>query len=68
MANDKEQILDWIAAVTADLDQAQAKLDDLRSRFPNDQTFQFHMDHHQARLDYQRKQLEILKRRAISLE
>jgi hypothetical protein len=60
--SDTTIIKDQIASVTADIDQAQAMIDEARSKFELSLTFQKELDLAQALLDEKRADLELMKK------
>jgi hypothetical protein len=52
---------DALAVVTAEIDQAQAKIDETRSEFPNDPVVQKQLDESQFLLDAQRLRVKTMK-------
>ena len=56
-----DSVKDMLASVTADIDQAQATIDEARAKHPNDVAFQKHLDHQQILLDLQRDRAKMMK-------
>lgn len=57
---DVRDVPDMLAAVTADIDQAQATIDEARSKFKNDHDFQQTLDDQQFQLDVRRERVRIM--------
>jgi hypothetical protein len=60
--SDKTVMKDRIASVTADVDQAQAMIDEARLKFGLNFTFQTELNLAQALLDEKRADLELMKK------
>lgn len=54
-------IYDKLAAVTAEMDQLQAHIDESRSLYPYDQEHQLNMDRMQLELNERRQRAKIMK-------
>lgn len=54
-------VKDILASVTADVDQAQAMIDEARLRFPNEIAFQQQLDVAQFKLDTKRERIKLMR-------
>ncbi len=63
MSETRSEIRDWLVALTAEIDQAQAAIDEARLLIPiipNSSDYQKQLDEKQFLLDVQRKRVKIL--------
>jgi hypothetical protein len=54
-------VQDHLARIMADIDQAQALIDESRSKFPNDDLFKKTLDNKQFELDIQRERVKLMQ-------
>ena len=59
----KEAILDELAAITANLDQAQAEINASRLTYEDDEHLMHQLDRHQIRLNMLRTEIELAQAR-----
>lgn len=68
MSKQIHSVKDMLAVVTADMDQAQATINEARSKFSNDALFQAELDLQQVQLDLRRERAKIMKHYADRYE
>jgi hypothetical protein len=61
MFGEIRSVYDDLARVTAQIDQAQATIDEARLLYQSNQTFQLELDRKQSELDLERKRVKLMR-------